>query len=68
MAVKPIPYKLLCPKCGFNKIFAPKSDALSPKDLMDMHPICSKCEEKMEQRSFDKHDSQINGLFGMYKL
>lgn len=31
MAIKPNPYKLVCPKCGFSKVVAPKSDALSIK-------------------------------------
>ena len=31
MAIKPEPYKLVCTKCGFSKVFAPRSDALSIK-------------------------------------
>ena len=50
MAVKPNPYKLVCQKCGFSKVVAPKSDALSPKDLVAMSPVCSKCGEKMERK------------------
>ncbi|MGJ0353953.1 hypothetical protein [Aliarcobacter cryaerophilus] len=34
MAIKPNSYKLVCSKCCFSKIVAPKSDALSPKDLV----------------------------------
>ena len=54
MAVKPNPYKLVCQKCGFSKVVAPKSDALSPKDLVAMSPVYSKCGNKMERRSVDK--------------
>ena len=54
MAVKPNPYKLICSKCGFSKVVAPKSDAFSPKDLISMSPICSKCGDKMERRSVGK--------------
>ncbi len=54
MAVKPNPYKLVCQKCGFSKVVAPKSDALTPKDLVAMSPVCSKCGNKMERRSVDK--------------
>ncbi len=54
MAVKPNPYKLICSKCGFSKVVAPKSDAFSPKDLISMSPICSKCGDKMERRSVSK--------------
>lgn len=67
MAVKPNPYKLVCSKCGFSKLVAPKSDALSSEDLMAMHPICSKCGETMERRDVDKLDSVIDSLFGMFR-
>ena len=67
MAIKPNPYKLVCPKCGFSKIVAPKSDALSPKDLVAMSPICSKCGDKMERRSVDGLDSLIDSFFRMFK-
>lgn len=63
MAVKPEPYKLVCPKCGFSKVFAPRSDVLDPKDLLAMNQICSKCGEKMVRKSVDKLDSLFNILF-----
>ncbi len=62
MPVKPMPYKLVCPKCGFSKIVAPKSDCLSPKDMMDMLPVCSKCKEKMERKSLNLLDD----VFSMF--
>ena len=43
MAIKPNPYKLVCPKCGFSKVVAPKSDALSPKYVGVFTPFVSKC-------------------------
>ena len=67
MAVKPNPYKLVCSKCCFSKVVAPKSDALSPKDLVDMSPVCKKCGEKMERKSVDKLDSVIDSLFGIFR-
>ena len=67
MAIKPNPYKLVCPKCGFSKVVAPKSDVLSAKDLVAMSPICKKCGEKMERKSVDKLDSVIDSLFGMFR-
>ena len=67
MAVKPNPYKLVCPKCCFSKIVAPKSDAFSAKDIVAMSPVCSKCGEKMERKSVDGLDSVIDSLFGMFK-
>ena len=67
MAIKPNPYKLVCPKCGFSKKKKKKSDALSPKDLVAMSNICKKCGEKMERKSVDKLDSVIDSLFGMFR-
>ncbi len=63
MAVKPNPYKLVCAKCGFSKVVAPKSDALSPKDLISMSPVCPKCKEQMERTDLNKLDT----LFSIFK-
>lgn len=49
MAIKPQPYKLKCPKCGYSKIVALKSDALSAGDLLAMSTTCPKCEGEMER-------------------
>ena len=65
MPVRPNPYKLVCQKCGFSKIVAPKSDCLNPKDLMAMSPLCSKCDEKMERRAVDKFS--LANLFNIFK-
>ena len=67
MAVKPKPYKLVCPKCGYSKIVAPKSDCLTGEDLLAMNPVCKKCGEKMERKSVDKLESVIDSLFGMFR-
>ena len=53
MAVRPNPYKLVCPNCGYSKVVSPKSDCLSPKDLMAMSPICTKCKEQMERKDMN---------------
>ena len=60
MAIKPNPYKLVCLKCGFSKIVAPKSDALSPKDLVAMSPICPKCKEQMKKEKVSPIDTILN--------
>ena len=49
MAIKPNPYKLVCPKSGFSKVVAPKSDCLTGEDFLAMNPICKKCGNKMER-------------------
>ena len=63
MAIKPNPYKLVCPKCCFSKVVAPKSDALSPKDLVAMSPVCKKCGEKMER----KDTNMLDNIFSIFK-
>lgn len=63
MAVKPEVYKLVCPVCGFSKIVAPKSDALTPNDLISMSPVCPKCKSKMDRKDLNKLDT----LFSIFK-
>lgn len=46
--VAPKPYKLKCP-CGYSKIVAPRSDALSPVELMATNSTCSKCGKTMQK-------------------
>ena len=60
MAIKPNPYKLVCPKCGFSKVVAPKSDALSPKALITMSPVCSECGEQMEKEKLNPIDTILS--------
>lgn len=62
MAIKPIPYKLVCPKCGHNKMVNPKSDALSSKDLMDMSLICPKCNIQMDKKDLNLFDNIFSVL------
>lgn len=48
--IRPIPYKLICPKCRFTKIVTPKSDSsLIIEDLAS----CPKCKVRMEIRYLD---------------
>lgn len=44
--IKPEPYKLVCPKCGFSKIVKPQSDAFTSSDSL---PFCSKCKTTMKE-------------------
>ena len=50
MAVRPKPYKLVCPKCGFTKIVTPKSDAST---MIEDLSSCPKCEVRMEIKYSD---------------
>ena len=63
MAVRPNPYKLVCPNCGYSKVVSPKSDCLSPKDLMNISPICPKCKRQMERKDLDKkYQDRLKGF------
>lgn len=63
MAVKPNPYKLVCPQCGYSKVISPKSDVFSPTDLIAMSPLCSKCKGTMEREKLDILDN----IFRVFK-
>ena len=64
MTIKPNPYKLVCPKCGFSKVVAPKSDALSPKDLVAMSPVCKKCNNNMIKTELSFLDKLFSKTLG----
>ncbi|MDD3008999.1 MAG: hypothetical protein PHQ70_09045 [Arcobacter sp.] len=67
MAIRPNPYKLICPKCGYSKVVSLKSDCISPKDLISMSPVCPKCKEQMDRKNVDKLESVIDSLFGIFR-
>ena len=46
--VAPKPFKWVCPKCGYSKIVTPKSDVISPMELMSH---CPKCDTQMEKKN-----------------
>lgn len=39
--IKPPPIKVICKDCGYQKVFAPHSDALMPGEYN--HQFCTKC-------------------------
>ena len=57
MAVRPNPYKLVCPKCGFTKIVTPKSDAST---MIEDLSSCPKCEVRMEIKYSDWEEKNEN--------
>jgi Zn finger protein HypA/HybF involved in hydrogenase expression len=42
--IKPTPIKVTCQDCGFQKVFAPRSDAIMPGGYN--RECCSKCGSK----------------------
>ncbi|GLH57483.1 hypothetical protein [Helicobacter ailurogastricus] len=61
MPLPPKAYKLKCP-CGFSKIVAFTSDALSPLDLAKMITTCPQCGQQMQRVSLNLFD-QIFKVF-----
>jgi Zn finger protein HypA/HybF involved in hydrogenase expression len=57
--IAPKPFKFICPKCGYSKTVAPKSDVLNPADFID---TCPKCGSKMERKRADFFDN-LKSLF-----
>lgn len=55
--IQPRPFKFVCPQCGYSKVVKPKSDALSPLDMMN---ICPKCQTKMEHKELNAFDLIIS--------
>ena len=46
MPIKPLPYKLKCPKCGYSTVVRPKSDT----DITGLiASVCPKCGNTMER-------------------
>ena len=43
MAIQPKPFKIYCPKCGFEKSVQFKSDCLGAGDFKQIPQICPKC-------------------------
>lgn len=54
MPIKPSPYKMVCPKCGYSKIVRPKSDCL---DIRDVFSKCPKCNLDMERKPLNILDN-----------
>lgn len=58
--IKPAPIKVTCKDCGFQKLFAPRSDALMPGEYN--RQFCSKCGS--ENIDVKNEISIIDKLFG----
>ncbi|MCX6076297.1 MAG: hypothetical protein NTW78_05335 [Campylobacterales bacterium] len=55
--IKPQPFKFVCPECGFSKVVASKSDALS---FVDISSICPKCQSKMQRKELGVFDALLD--------
>ena len=61
MPISPQPFKVKCQKCGYSKVVAPKSDALSPLDFITTCPKCGGSLEKVELNILDTILTTIKG-------
>jgi rubredoxin len=50
MPIAPMPYKLLCPACGFSKIVKFNSDVMSMEDIGNFLSVCPKCGTTLEKK------------------
>ena len=58
--IKPKPYKLKCPSCGYSKVVKFKSDALSMEDMLKASTTCAKCGKEMKRVRL----GMLSSLFG----
>ena len=57
--IAPAPYKLKCPKCGYTKVVALKSDVLN---FAEMNNICPRCNTEMEVIELNLFDRLLLNL------
>ena len=50
--IKPVPFIYKCPTCKWEKVVAPKSDALTPLDYFESCPECGCKKLNMEHLSY----------------
>jgi len=58
--IRPQPYKLKCPKCGYSKIVRPTSDVVN---TIEESPFCPKCGTFMERKEVSTFDNIIISIF-----
>lgn len=53
--IQPQPFKYICPKCGYTRMFNPKSDVLGGADS-NMVSTCPKCGTEMDKTELSIKD------------
>lgn len=65
MVMRPEPYFLSCEKCGWERYFAPRSDALTALEAYPESAGCPRCAYPVLQRkSANNLKGVLHGLFG----
>ena len=68
MAIQPKPFKIYCPKCGFEKSVQFKSDCLGAGDFKQIPQICPKCgNEDLERKTASASASLGDAITEVFK-
>lgn len=59
--IKPPPLKFVCSQCGWSKVFAPKSDVITPEQMPPAN--CPKCgSEELKAKQPNVLERLMNSL------
>lgn len=68
MAIQPKPFKIYCPKCGFEKTVQFKSDCLGAGDFKQIPQICPKCgNEELERKTASANSGLVDAITEVFK-
>ena len=68
MAIQPKPFKIYCPKCGFEKTVQFKSDCLGAGDFKQIPQICPKCgNEYLERKTASASSGLVDAITEVFK-
>ena len=68
MPMKPKPFKIYCPKCGFEKTVQFKSDCLGAGDFKQIPQICPKCgNEELECKTTSASSGLVDAITEVFK-
>jgi hypothetical protein len=66
--IQPKPFKIYCPKCGFEKSVQFKSDCLGAGDFKQIPQICPKCgNENLERKTESTSTSLGDTITELFK-
>lgn len=66
--IQPKPFKIYCPKCGFEKTVQFKSDCLGVGDFKQITQICPKCgNEELERKTKSASTSLGDTITELFK-
>lgn len=63
--IRPKPFKFVCQKCKYSKIYQPKRDALV---ISDVFCICPKCKIQMDIQELNEFDKVLSSFKSFFKI